>query len=1566
MGWRMTRNSILAICAAGAAMAMSGCGSSSVNVVTISVVPSEVSVLAGQVENYTATVNGATTLTVTWACSYLYTPLPTTANPNPTQIPKALPCNSGDKPSALGGGSIGTFTSTSTNGSNVLTYTAPSLSNFPNPIPQVIFTATADADKKKTATGIADLDTGIRVSILPLTATVPVGITPPQTASFNASLQNTNPSTVQFKLVQQNTSSKNTLDQIPQPLSDTCTVASPTTANPGCGSIDSSGVYTAPMALPTATTPTGGASPTTVTVVAYSSQDTHHFATATITLVNATTNPVSYSGLYPPSVAAGGILQDVFLDAKNLLNTTQINFVPPTAAANLTASSGNPLSSTQIFTVPISTAYCTPSATNVTPVVDCDASIMTRVRLQAPQLATAEPDPDHPAWIMMPSIPGTPPTTAPSNCVLVPVPQGSPTAIACPLHIVNSSPALVSAVPDSFPQVSGLGTISLGAIGGYYGSTGGLVNLTFNDQATLVNTSLSGPRSLFGTKDNGQLPNPGLYEVSITSSSTQGTPPMFPRTTTNVAVQPNFATFTPNPTNSTSPTCASPTTAGQPLPGTFPLCVALNGGGNPAPSAIALNSVGQYAVIAEQGTSALQLVDLSTGTPVQSGNPVPLAAVGSTPPAPTDIAIDNQLSVNGGDLGVIVGSADSTLYLYSITPHTATPLQFVKSFTLDLRTLLQEPTATGLPTPYAVGVDPGTHLGVVAYSNTNIGFIVDVNPNLDGTDTHSCFIQGQTPPCVIAPTSVNTGPTPRVVMQPQVPLAYVTPGGGFGSTSVVDLLQQGVSVQILPASTTGPAGATRTAGITTIRTQAAHGINPILGGTVIISGVTTNTANSNFNGTFQIIQVIDQFTFTYAQTGQPDDTETNTSSALGTVQYGVPYFSFSTSANVSGAAINPITRTFAYADFNQASAQIGFISTLDQSLTSLTLNAGSCNGCTPSTTAPERGFRAVAFDPFTNVLIAFNPSENSDTNSAGNEISLINPGGPAPNGRTNPPYRIIAAIETGQVGTGSYTPTGQTAAVPVFGAMAYDPKTKFILVANAGSNTLTYMNLDPGNSFQKTHIQALLLKDNVPAYGVPVAQPALGSLAPSTSCSLTDPKKPCMPQAVRVGQSANLRIIGQGFTAGGPPVVRLDGFTSITPPGSTTPTPLPTPTSVTDSEIDITIPAAFLFTPHDYALDVQTNSGGSTSNSIDLHVVGILDLAGTCTPTATLPQGPEGVAIDESRQIALITNYSCNTVSVIAINPSGFVKKDGSVAPFGTILASVTVGKNPIGIGVIPRMGLAVVANSGDTPNGTAQIIDISSPESPAIVSWQVTSGTTTTTANTVTVGLSPLGVTIDQDRALALVANGGSNTLSSIDLTVLLPSDPSTSSTKGHVQGTPAATTVALSGPPSAIAVDPNRAVAVITSLQNSGTTSVTGGLDVVNLATNPPVKSSTASVSSLSASVTGIAYDPAPNPAVFYATSTQQNAIYSFNPDSGTIQTIRVGINPYSVGYNYQTGTLLTINSTSNSSSVVDSQNLKTRQTLGISSMSQFAIAVNNLTNTAVIVDQNNNRVVFLNLPK
>src|SRR5208283_1239308 len=244
------------------------------------------------------------------------------------------------------------------------------------------------------------------------------------------------------------------------------------------------------------------------------------------------------------------------------------------------------------------------------------------------------------------------------------------------------------------------------------------------------------------------------------------------------------------------------------------------------------------------------------------------------------------------------------------------------------------------------------------------------------------------------------------------------------------------------------------------------------------------------------------------------------------------------------------------------------------------------------------------------------------------------------------------------------------------------------------------------------------------------------------------------------------RILGQRFLSGtGGPVVRLDG-------SSTGVTVL---AGATDNEVDVTVAASLLTVAHDYALDVQVLVANSpvVSNSLDLHAVGVLDMSPVCAPTVTFPQGPEGVAIDDSLHVAFVTNYACNSVTIININPAGFTKADKSLAPYGAVLTTVKVGNNPIGVGVLPRLGYAVVANNGDTPTGTASVIDYNNKytaDTAQVLSFTTTSGTTSTTSSTVAVGLAPLGVAFDQDRALALVANSGSNTLSSIDLTVILP----------------------------------------------------------------------------------------------------------------------------------------------------------------------------------------------------
>jgi DNA-binding beta-propeller fold protein YncE len=1401
---------------------VAGCGGSSANVVTVTVSPAAATVVAGQQYSFTATVGGSTTTTVVWTCTYSYTPAPTQANPNPKAVTGTCPTD----------GSYGTLTSTT---QTVITFTAPALSKFPDPIPTITLTATADADHGKTGTAIITLDSGIRVSITPSAATVPVGVTPAQTVQFTASLLNSTPTNLKWLVTQPNTSSSTTVNQTANPQGADCSAT--------CGSVDANGVFTAPATLPTDTTPSGSAStsPTTVYLVVWSAADPTQFAVATLTLISATTNPVTFTGISPTMVAAGGVEQDIFLNAKNLLNTTTVSFTPPNGSPQAIAPAN-------IFTVPISLAYCTPSASGVTPVVTCDASIVTRVRLNQQQLAT----------------PGT--ATITVNNIPDPNNPGNTTSISFPLTLTYARPGLVSAAPDSVPQ--GTNT-SFGTDGGYYGGgSSPIVKLLFNG---VLNTATSfGPRQFTGPLQASQIPNPGLYPISIVSNAqaSQATPPPFPTVTTDVAVQPTFSSLPLAVPNVPLPAAGSAT--------------------NLVPSAIAINSNKSYAVITEQATNTIQIVNLTAAGPVPSGAPI---AVGSQP---TGVAIDDQIALSGfpgQDLGVVVNSGDGTLSLIALPSGTkvAAPISMNGLFTQALNT-------TTTSTPFSVGVDPSSHLAVVAFTNTNIGFIVDVNP---GSTRSTCFpgSAAKHAPCPIASVSLNTGPTPQVVMQPNVPLAYVTPGGG-GVLSVVNLLQTNTSVAIA-GSSANPAGAIRTNSIVTIITTTPHGINPAVGGTVLISGVSP----ADLNGTYQVIpgSVTDPYTFQYTQTG---NNLANESGGGGTVTYGSPYYTFNVTNTVTGAAINPVTRTIALADPNATVAQLSFIQTLDQSVTSLTLTTGSCNGCTPTPAgAPESDFRSVSWDPFTNVLVTYAPSANADPNLDGNKISLINPGGKGAGGTVTSPYRIIAAIPTNQVGSGSYTPSGATAPVVVGGPMVYDPKTKYVIVANAGSNTLSYLNLDPGNTFKPVNIRGILVSSG----GVPSAQPALGSPIPG-GCNPAGYTGPYMADGIMIGCSPTVRVFGEGFSASGAQV-RLDGATT----GITS-------TVVSDGEIDATIPASFFALPHDYALDVV--AGGVNSNTVDLHAILVDNLKSICDPVAKIGsvstlagQGPEAVAFDEIRNIAVVTNYSCNSISIINMD---VLNLHGYGHPYGSILSTISVGAQPIGVGIIPRLGYAVTANNGgDGTTGTSSIIDISNPLKPTQV------------GSDVEVGLSPTGVSFDLDRALALVANAGSNTLSYIDLTVLLPGAVTTT--------TPAAASIATSGPPNGIAVDPNRSEAVVTNLQNSGTSTATGGLDVISLSTVPPSKSTTSSINTLTANPTGIVVDPAVSPILFYATSTQQNAVYTFDPDTSNTQLIRVGINPYSIAYNYQTGTMLTVNSTSNTMSVVDTQTFSTQATLGISSQSQ-----------------------------
>ncbi len=1364
--------SCVALAAALASVWLGGCGggSSSANTVTVALSQPSATLVVTQVLNLSASVNGSTNVNVTWTCTFTTTTTTASTTGTPTSTTSAAaPCTADT-------GVLSNVQPTT------VTYTAPSKITTPPPTatsttspPTVTITGTSQADTKKTGTCVITLNSGISVTVIPANAAIPTS----QNFQFVAALVNdTTPNDVTWQLTQ-------------EPLATT-TLANATTCSPGCGAVSSTGVYTAPSAVPTAPTPStiSTTTPQTLTVIAVSKVDSTKVGIATVTVVP--TGDISFTGISPSIAPQGGVLQDVYLAATNVNSLTSIFF---DALA---------LPSSQVLVVSPPKAGSTPTGA--------------RIRLTAAQLTVAGP---HTIGICNPAI--GQPTCTPNS-------TGGPFT----LTVVPVRPTLVATTPDSLPQ-TGPAATSGGALridGGYFGAPSSpLVSAQFNGNPIAVSAPASRQISLTMPL----LPTAGLFPISVTNNNASPTTAV-----TNVAVFPDFG----------ASVSAAVTNHVALPPGA--------GGATATPSAIAIDDVLDVAVVAEAGTNSVEYLNLNGGAPALIPGRVSVGNV------PTGVAVDNMLHI-----AAVVNYADRSLSLLSIPAAGQTPSSTPLA-TIDLSTLIPTTAPTTPPTlppfPYSVGIDPFTHLAVIAFSSTNIGFIADINP-ANSANTSECLLSGQAPPCVISSVTLNTGQYPQVALQPRIHLAYVTPGGA-GTLSVVDLTRKSSSV--------GIATATRSSNVVTITTTAAHNISPANPGTILISGV--STTNTNFNGTFSGITVIDANDFAYSQTAVNDSVTGGTAaSPIGQASYGIAFLTFSVSPTQQGIAINPITRTAMLADPNATSSQVDFINTLDQSVSAVQLSQGSIG--TTAGTGPEIRDANVAFQPFSNTGVLFNPQFN--------EFSLIDPAR----------LQRLQIVATGGTGTGSVTVPSATASLTLFGALAVDATNNVALAVNSGSNDISVLNLGP---IKAVHIEQVMLT----AGGVPNA------ILPQSVLTTNSTPSP--------GGDAGIKILGTGFQSGNPVQVRLDG------------SPLSTFTVVSNTEIDATIPSTFLTAPRHYALDVVV--GGVGSNATDFTVVESVDLTPACG--SGTPQ-PGAVALDTTRNLAVVSNNGCSSVSLVDLTP-------GAAAPLKTTIA---VGTSPSGIDVIPRLGYAVVANNG---NGTASVINLD----------------TATVVSSPGTGTNPTGVAINQYSGLAIVANTGSNSISAIDLTSIT----STSTA-------PTVVTIGIDQQPIAVAIDPNRAscasststgigIAVVTALQLSAS-SVLGVLDTIDISTSTPKQCTATGAASTAATPTGIVFDPSVSPAVFYVTGSQGNIIYTFNPDTGAASPSRVGINPTSLAVNYNSGTLLTVNSVSNTVSVVDTQTMKTRATLGISGSTQFAAAIHPLTNMAVITDQANNRLLIVPLP-
>jgi DNA-binding beta-propeller fold protein YncE len=419
-------------------------------------------------------------------------------------------------------------------------------------------------------------------------------------------------------------------------------------------------------------------------------------------------------------------------------------------------------------------------------------------------------------------------------------------------------------------------------------------------------------------------------------------------------------------------------------------------------------------------------------------------------------------------------------------------------------------------------------------------------------------------------------------------------------------------------------------------------------------------------------------------------------------------------------------------------------------------------------------------------------------------------------------------------------------------AVAIDPATDQALVANQSDGTVSIINL-----------------------GAVTTNPQIVQVDPTFTMTS--------------GVAVPMTIVGSGFIPG-TTSIRFNETTTVTPPAA----------NVTSRRITTTIPVSVLARADRIVVDLANGASGPFSNVENMIVI-------QPVPVGTAPQG---VAIDPQRDLAVVTNFGSNNISLVDLNT-------------GSVTSTFAVGANPVGVAVLSRTGQAVVANQG---SGSASVVDLN--------------GVAATFA--VSTGGQPRGVAVNPDTGFAYVSNSTSNSLSAFNITASTSPTPST---------------IAVDQKPGAIAIAPD-----LRFLLLANETSNNFDLFDITTAGNPALRFRF--TDPLLQLPTGAVYDPASQ--FFMGISSLGNTLFVLNPSASPTPVLqsrpKVGVNPTSVAYNFQSSTLVTLNTASNTMSVMDFPNRKVRSVLNLMGSSQYAVDIHPRTNMAVVVDTANNRVLLV----
>ena len=658
-------------------------------------------------------------------------------------------------------------------------------------------------------------------------------------------------------------------------------ISAPPSAVPYCNSVTwsvtpTSGAGNFPS--PTSGTYVAPGTATTAVITATSIFDSSRIGTASVSIVQATAPTLT--SISPTTAPRGGLFQDVYLTGTNLLSTTSV-FVNGTQIPNTDVIVPQPG-----LTVPASSTVGT----------------LMHVRLSDQALTTAP----------------VPPATVATLTFSVEQQQGT-TQVACSnpgsctLSLNAVRPAIVGTSPDSIPQGTGA-PVAFNVNGGFFGTTQTpAVTATFagNEVKFPIVSSTNSTRQMTvtigGGGNAGDVSTPGLFPVAISSNVNPAATAV-----ANIAIQPSYPASTINPLVQFS---------------------GANAGSLPA--AVAINSTTGLAVVANNGSNDVELIDLTKATPavvgfictasVASGSSLSLTESGACPAAgPVSVAIDNV-----SNLALVADAGISSIALVDLNLQKVSAVVAVP--------MNNNPTTPVPLVPSGIGVNPLNHRAIVAYQSTNAGSILD----LTQSPASPQFFAGV--------VNISTGPNARVAVSPRLDWALVTPGG-LGSLSIVDLARQTTST-IAPSATPG---ASRASGIVTITTTTAQNLQA--GEPVMITGV----ADASFNGIYSVNTVPSSTSFTYLQ---PSLSSSNLTSGGGMISYALPVATLASSLTTQGVALNDQTQKAILTDPSGSTPGTVF-SVLDQSSTNIPLPTNNM--------ADASSNLAVAINPLANLAVTLN------------------------------------------------------------------------------------------------------------------------------------------------------------------------------------------------------------------------------------------------------------------------------------------------------------------------------------------------------------------------------------------------------------------------------------------------------------------------------------------------------------------------------------------------------------------------------------------------------------------